>query len=143
MSVEVLQIMGQLVLSMVLGGIIGAERENLHKAAGVRTLALVSMGAALFTVLSLNIEGGDITRIASQIVTGIGFIGAGIIIFDQHKVQGLTTAAALWATAAVGMTVGFGMYAVAILTTFMILIVLYGMRKLNLDEKIEGKKRKR
>ena len=142
MSVEVLQIMGQLVLAMILGGIIGAERENLHKAAGVRTLALVSMGAALFTVLSLNIEGGDTTRIASQIVTGIGFIGAGIIIFDQHKVQGLTTAAALWATAAVGMAVGFGMYAVAILTTLMILVVLYGMRKLNLDEKIEGKKKK-
>lgn len=142
MSIETLQIMGQLILSMILGGIIGAERENLHKAAGVRTLALVAMGATLFTVLSLSVE-GDTTRIAAQIISGIGFIGAGIIIFDQHKIQGLTTAAALWATAAVGMAVGFGQYAVAILTTLMVLIVLYGMRKMNLDEKIEGKKKKR
>jgi len=122
-----------------LGGIIGLEREYRAKEAGFRTHFLVGVGSALFMVLSqygfmdllaenqgLNIR-LDPSRIASQVVSGIGFIGAGTIIFQKHMVRGLTTAAGVWVTAAIGMTSGAGMYVLATAATVLVLIGLEAM----------------
>lgn len=125
----------RLAVAAALGGIIGLEREYRAKEAGFRTHFLVAMGSALFMVLSMYGFGSVLTglgpqasydpsRIASQVVTGIGFIGAGTIIFQKHVVKGLTTAAGLWVTSAIGMTCGAGMYALAVATTIMVLICL-------------------
>jgi len=131
---ETLQIIMQLTLAAALGMFIGAEREHRGKAAGLRTYMLVALGATLFTVLSAQAKIGglveqlyDPTRIAAQIVIGIGFLGAGLIILRGDRVEGLTTAAGLWATAAMGMAVGFGFYIVAIYTTALILLVLWAL----------------
>ena len=114
----------QIFLAAVLGMVIGFERERMDKPAGLRTYALVSLGSALFTILSAtgfkHFEGSvgyDPSRIASQIVVGIGFLGAGIIFFTKAKVRGLTTAAAVWVSAAIGMAVGLEFYSVAVFTT--------------------------
>ena len=124
----------RLLLSVCLGSIIGLEREYRAKEAGARTHSLVSLGSALFMVLSY---GGfdfvleqvpnvslDPSRIASQVVTGIGFIGGGIIIFQKNVVHGLTTAAGLWVTSAIGMACGAGLFLVSISVTVMVLICM-------------------
>jgi len=111
----------------VLGAIIGFERELHRQPAGFRTHALVSLGAALFTIVSAyGFDGSSVdpTRIAAQIVTGIGFIGAGTILQHRGSVRGLTTAASLWAVAAIGMASGAGMLSMAVIGTFLILVVL-------------------
>ena len=119
----------------ILGGVIGLEREYRSKEAGFRTHLLVALGSALFMILSHSGFGEilargdtnislDPSRIASQVVTGIGFIGTGIIIFQKHVVRGLTTAAGLWVTAAIGMTCGSGMYLIAVSATVMVLACL-------------------
>ncbi len=125
----------QMVLAAVLGIGIGLEREHRRKAAGVRTHALVCMGAALFTILSIDgfralapEVGYDPSRIASQVVTGIGFIGAGLIFLQGDKVQGLTTAAGVWAAAAIGMAVGVQMYAVAVMAAALALVITWLFR---------------
>jgi putative Mg2+ transporter-C (MgtC) family protein len=107
------QIVGRLALAAVLGAVIGLEREYRGYPAGVRTTALVCMGAALFTDTS-SVLGGDPSRLASNIVTGIGFLGAGLIFREGYSVRGVTTAATIWATAAVGIAVGAQAYIVAI-----------------------------
>lgn len=129
------RILVQLVVAALLGVAIGVEREHRRKAAGMRTYALVCLGAALFTILSVDgfrslaPEGGyDPSRIASQIVSGIGFIGAGLIFLQGDKVQGLTTAAGLWVTAAIGMAVGIQMYNVAAVATLLTLCVTWLFR---------------
>ncbi len=110
---ETLEIFGQLALATLLGALIGVERELARKTAGMRTFALVSLGSALFTIISqiafVNFVGSsfDPSRIASQVVVGIGFIGAGMIVLDKSHVRGLTTAAGLWVSAAVGMAVAY------------------------------------
>ncbi len=115
----------QVVLAMFLGGVLGWQREHWGKWAGPRTFALVSGGSALFTILSISAFGADISRVASQIVVGIGFLGAGTILHKENRVVGLTTAAGLWMVAAIGMAVGVSYYILAItvsvlsLTTFM------------------------
>lgn len=114
----------QIILSIFLGAVIGWQREKRGKAAGARTYALVTAGAAMFTILSANIFPDDPARIAAQIVTGIGFLGAGAILHKESAIVGLTTAAGLWITAAIGMAVGLGYYLLAILTTATILSVL-------------------
>lgn len=122
-----LLVLGKLFLAVFLGGIIGLERHILaKKEAGTKTYALVTMGAALYTLLSMNAFGTEVdgSRIASGIVTGIGFLGAGMIITHGEKVEGLTTAAGLWVTAAIGMAVAAGWYAVAIITTLFMAISL-------------------
>lgn len=129
------QIVLQLVLAAVLGGVIGLEREYRHRPAGLRTYLLVSLGACLFTVLSrtvLNLtgEGLNPTQIAAQIVTGIGFIGAGVIFRHEEKIEGITTAAGLWVAAAIGMAVASGYYFISIATTLLILITLAVSEKL-------------
>lgn len=143
---ESIEILGQLFLAAVLGALIGIERLRIHKATGVRTLALIAVGSCLFTILSwegLKYSGLDFepTRIAAQIVTGVGFLGAGVIIFDQHKIQGLTSAAGLWVTAAIGMAVGFGHYWIAIFGTLIVLFFLLVIGKLDLDNKFKGAKK--
>ncbi|MBR2023104.1 MAG: MgtC/SapB family protein [Clostridia bacterium] len=115
----------ELLLSVALGFIIGLERKMRSKEAGIRTHTIVCFGAALMTILSKNIGNGDPGRIAAQIVTGIGFLGAGMIVYKQHEVKGLTTAAGVWATAGIGMTCGAELYIVAIVATGLMLAVQF------------------
>jgi putative Mg2+ transporter-C (MgtC) family protein len=134
-----LELLARVGLAAVLGGAIGAERELRERAAGFRTHMLVSVGAALFTLVSAygfadfryGLETGitlDPTRIAAQIVTGIGFLGAGAIIRQGLSVRGLTTAATLWAVAAIGLAAGAGYYSAAIITTLVVLLSLWPLR---------------
>lgn len=113
----------ELFLSVALGFIIGLERKMRSKEAGIRTHTIVCFGASLMTILSKNIGNGDPGRIAAQIVTGIGFLGAGMIVYRQHEVKGLTTAAGVWATAGIGMACGAELYVVAIVATGLMLSV--------------------
>ena len=117
----------RLTVGLVLGAIIGFERELQRQPAGFRTHSLVSLGAALFTVVSAYGFTGDLvdpTRIAAQIVSGIGFIGAGTILQHRGHIRGLTTAASLWAVAAIGTAAGAGLFIVAVVGTLLILVVL-------------------
>jgi putative Mg2+ transporter-C (MgtC) family protein len=115
----------RLLLAAALGGIIGAERELRHKSAGFRTNILIAIGSALFTIGSLTLApNADPTRIAAQIVTGIGFLGAGAIIRTHSGVHGLTTAATVWVNAALGMAAGGGLYRLAVLGGVITLAVL-------------------
>jgi len=124
-----LEIIGQLALAIFLGTLIGIEREFARKSAGMRTYALVSMGAALFAIIPQIVFPGtstafDPSRVLSQIVVGIGFIGAGVIIFQKSRIRGITTAAGLWVTAAIGAAVGYRLYNLAICSTLLVLLVL-------------------
>ena len=122
----------RLLVATALGAVIGLDREYCTKAAGFRTHVLVALGSALFMIISVHGFDDlpkdqmtlrmDPARIAAQVVTGIGFIGAGTIIFQKNVVKGLTTAAGLWVTAAVGMACGVGMYVLAIVSTLLVLI---------------------
>jgi putative Mg2+ transporter-C (MgtC) family protein len=117
----------RLTVGLVLGAIIGLERELQRQPAGFRTHSLVSLGAALFTVVSAFGFSGDLvdpTRIAAQIVSGIGFIGAGTILQHRGHIRGLTTAASLWSVAAIGTAAGAGLYVVAVVGTVLILVIL-------------------
>ena len=123
------EIVRRVLLAAALGGMLGAEREFRHKSAGFRTNILIAVGAALFTILSasLTADTGDPSRVAAQIVTGIGFLGAGAIIRTRAGVQGLTTAATVWVNAALGMAAGSGAYRVGIIggaVTLAVLLIL-------------------
>lgn len=124
MNPQNLEVFGQLFLAVILGIAIGLERELAHKTAGMRTYAMVSLGSCLFSIISQGITGADPSRIAANIVVGIGFLGAGSIIFREKHIQGLTTAAGLWAVAAIGMAVGFKIYLVSIFATALVLLIL-------------------
>lgn len=118
----------RLLIATVLGGILGYEREIHGRAAGIRTYAAVSLGAAMFTIINAHVPNlSDHTRIVSNIVTGIGFLGAGIIFRDAGNglITGLTTAATLWATAAIGVAAGFGMYVISIFSMAILFLLLY------------------
>jgi len=112
----------------MLGGLIGLEREMSHKEAGLRTNILIAVGSTLITIISIQFAGlhqtSDPTRIAAQIVSGIGFLGAGAIIQARFAIHGLTTAATIWTVSAIGMTVGFGMYSLAFFMTMVVVVVL-------------------
>jgi putative Mg2+ transporter-C (MgtC) family protein len=112
-----------LLLAVALGAIVGVEREKSHKPAGLRTHMLVSLGACLFTMMSTSF-GAQPAQVAGGIVAGIGFIGAGTIWAEKDKVQGITTAASLWATAAIGLTVGIGDYPLAAAVTALVVVIL-------------------
>ncbi len=123
----------KLVLAVVLGGLIGLERETGHKPAGLRTHMLVCLGAALFTIVSIKspeffpgAKTVDPGRIAAQVVTGVGFLGAGTIMRSGGAVKGLTTAASIWSVAAIGLALGAGYYATASGATILALLVLHG-----------------
>ena len=121
----------RLSLALVLGGAIGIEREYRAKEAGFRTHFLVALGSALFCVVSqfgFGFDLKDSSRVAAQVVSGIGFLGAGTIIFQKNVVRGLTTAAGLWVTAAIGLACGTGMYLAATIATVM---VLFGLEVIN------------
>jgi putative Mg2+ transporter-C (MgtC) family protein len=121
----------KLLLAALLGAIIGLDREYRNKPAGFRTLLLVSLGAGLFTMVSFKMAlsdplgQSDVTRIASNIITGIGFIGAGIIFRNKMDVQGITTSATVWTTAAIGMAVGIGAYGLAVVATIVTWLTLF------------------
>ena len=142
------QIILRLILAAILGSIVGLERERLDWAAGLRTHMLVCLGATLFMIVStygfMEVYGHpsidlDPSRVAAQVVSGIGFLGAGTIILRKDVILGLTTAASLWAVAAVGLAVGGGLYAAAIATTILILLILAGIKPL---EKVLFKNRR-
>jgi putative Mg2+ transporter-C (MgtC) family protein len=117
----------RVIFACFLGGLIGWERER-HRniiSAGIRTYGAISLGACAFGIVGLYILNSDPSRVASQVVTGIGFLGGGIIFRQGDYVTGLTTAATLWATAAVGLAVSVGMYLVAVLIALLIFLLLY------------------
>jgi putative Mg2+ transporter-C (MgtC) family protein len=121
------------VLAAALGGVIGLEREAHGKFAGLRTNILICLGAAVFTIISRQIANGteaSPARIAAQIVTGVGFLGAGAIIRDRGGIYGLTTAATIWMVASIGMACGAGLFKLAVTTTIIALLVLLGLTPL-------------
>lgn len=131
------QIFFQLILAAFLGGLVGLEREYNRKEAGLRTYSLVSLGAALFTIISFQMVNPylgrsetnfDPSRIVGQIVLGVGFLGAGLIIFRGSHIEGLTTAAGLWVVAAIGVAVGTKLYLLALFTSILTLAILSGLR---------------
>ena len=122
-----------ILLAVVCGAAVGLERQLKHKPAGLRTNILICLGAALFTVISRQMaEGQDsIARIAAQIVTGVGFLGAGAVIQDRGGIHGLTTAATIWLVASIGMACGAGLYYLAIITTVLAIGVLLGLAQVD------------
>ena len=128
-----LELAVRLLVAAVLGAAIGLERERRDHPAGMRTHLLVSVGSATFTVLSIEAfaaPGADPARVAAQIVTGIGFLGAGAILKGPGTIKGLTTAASLWAVAAVGMAAGAAAYGVAIAATIIVIVSLWPLRSI-------------
>ena len=128
-----LDLTARLVIAMVLGAVIGLERELQHMPAGFRTHALVSLGSAIFTVVSAYAfaeVGTDPTRIAAQVVSGVGFLGGGAILHYGGTVRGLTTAASLWAVAGVGMAAGAGLWLVALVGTILVIVALEVFQRL-------------
>ena len=119
------EIIARILLAALWGGIVGAEREYHSKSAGFRTMIMISMGSCFFTMMSVLIGGtGNPDRIASNIVTGIGFLGAGVIFRGENRINGITTAATIWAVAAVGMGIGAGHYFASASASVLILVVL-------------------
>ncbi|GGB83997.1 MgtC/SapB family protein [Dyadobacter sediminis] len=118
-----------MLMSVLCGGIIGFEREYKNKSAGFRTIVLITLGSTIFTIVSGHGSNTD-DRIAANIITGIGFIGAGVIFKDRFTVWGLTTAAVIWTSAAIGMTTGIGYHALAFLFTILTLIILLLVSKI-------------
>jgi putative Mg2+ transporter-C (MgtC) family protein len=133
-SFSTTEVMTQLVVALVLGAVLGFERLLAGKEAGMRTFGLVSIGSCLFVIIGEIVAqqyasamfNTDPLRLASAVVSGIGFIGAGLIIF-QHELKGLTTAAVLWVASAIGVSVGFKLYTIATFTTFLALFVTVGL----------------
>ena len=134
-----IQIIGQLVLAVVLGGIIGLEREYKKKAAGFQTYSLVTLGSCLFTIINFELfdfftgKTGisfDPSRIILAVATGIGFIGAGVIIFRKFRIEGITTAAGLWCSAGIGVAIGSKLYFLALLTALLSVIILFVFQKI-------------
>jgi len=123
-------------VAVVCGSIVGVERERREKPAGLRTLTLVSLGAAVFTMISISMDKGDPGRIAAQVVTGIGFLGAGVILRGAGGVTGMTSAATIWSMAAIGMVVGVGYPAAGLALSGLVLAVLTIIR--TLEERYVG-----
>ena len=136
MSINV-EVLYQLVTGTLLGAMIGAERSLFKKQVGLRTFALVGLGATLFSVLATHFSPDGASRILSNLVVGVGFLGAGIIFYHDEKVRGATTASAFWVTVALGAAIGQGMYTEAFASTFITIIVLailpYFEKKINKD----------
>jgi len=135
LSAESLDILSRLSVALILGVVLGLERVVAHKTAGMRTYALVSMGAALFIIVSHmasaiygdTFRNSDPLRMVSQIVLGVGFLGAGLIIFKDSQLQGLTTAGGLWVSAGIGAAAGFAFYNLAVIATILTLFVFVGL----------------
>lgn len=126
----ILEITTRLFVAVILGGILGMERTIVGRNAGLKTYSLVSLGSALFVIISLEIvpqfssfSGFNPIMMASQIIVGVGFLGAGAVILQQSKVQGLTTAAGLWVSAGLGMAAGFGLYVEALIAALLAMLI--------------------
>lgn len=129
------------VMAALLGALIGWEREQHGREAGIRTYAAVALGACVFGLVSAHVVGAsDPTRIAAGVVTGVGFLGAGVILREQGRVAGLTTAATIWATASVGLAVAYGMYVLGMLTALLIFGLL-ALHHLPVWHGVKGKAR--
>lgn len=136
-QITTIQATYKLVLSMLLGCLVGYQRKRRGQNAGIRTFSLIAMGASLAMILSiyvpqeyLGLKNGDPGRIAAQVVSGVGFLGAGAIIQMKGSVRGLTTAAGIWMVAAIGMAVGAGLYTVSVVATLLILFILVQLEKI-------------
>lgn len=145
-DIQTFHLFCRIVVAGALGAFLGAERRFHGQDAGVRTGSMIAAGSCLFTVLSTTSFGSaetvDVTRIASQVVTGVGFLGAGTVLKMENRVRGLTTAANIWFTAAIGMTIGVGNYLLGLLVTLFALFALIvlqpiseWLRKSSLDDK--------
>ena len=130
-----LMLITKLVLATALGYLIGMERELHGKVVGTRTISLIAIGSALYVLMSPSIMGGDNSRIIAQVVSGIGFLGAGIIFKNGDTVRGLTTAATVWCAAAIGCLCGYGMFAEALLGTGAIMVVNIFFKHLRSEKK--------
>lgn len=129
-------IVGQVLLAGILGMVIGFDRERRHREAGLRTMTLIAMGSCLFTALSMvAFPGADSARVASQIIPGMGFLGAGAIIKQGRNIHGMTTAATMWVTAAMGMAVGTGNWFIGIGMTVIIWFVLVVLKQFRTKER--------
>lgn len=117
-----------MLVSVLCGGLLGIEREYQNKSAGLRTIVLICLGSTIFTMISQRIGGSD-DRVAANIITGIGFIGAGVIFKENFNVKGLTTAAVIWISAAIGMVIGVEEYRLGFILSFIVLVVLGGFAK--------------
>lgn len=140
-EVNVANALIKLVLSLVLGAMIGLERRRKGQIAGLRTFALISMGATLAMLISIYIpqefnmvKNGDPGRVAAQVISGVGFLGAGAIIQMKGSVRGLTTAAGIWMTACIGLAVGAGMYLISIIATLLIIFILVNIE--NMEQRV-------
>jgi len=150
MDIAQIQIIFQLILAIVLGGVIGLERETKGKAAGFQTYSLVTLGACIFTIINLGIFdlflgktniAFDPSRIILAIATGIGFIGAGVIFHkDSMHTEGLTTAAGLWCAAGIGIAVGSGLYLISLVSTLLVIIVFMLFGKIERADLVKKKK---
>lgn len=129
-----------MLVSVLCGGLLGVEREYQNKSAGLRTIVLICLGSTIFTMISQRIGGSD-DRVAANIITGIGFIGAGVIFKENFNVKGLTTAAVIWISAAIGMVIGVEEYNMAFVLSFIVLVVLGGFAKLEVVIDIINHKR--
>jgi len=148
------QMFSRFLIALVLGALIGLEREKIGKEAGIRTLMIISAGATLFTLAGLSfpyiISGGNTSEILARnsgfiaiianIVVGIGFLGGGIIIKNEEHIRGMTTASIIWFTAAIGILVGIGLIKLAVFSSLTITVILYLTRKLGVIEKIKQEK---
>ena len=123
--IENTEILIRLVMSTIAGGIIGLEREVVHKPAGVRTHMLVCLGSTLFTLITLELLPAEAARLFAGVATGVGFLGAGTIFKSDKDIQGLTTAASIWTTAALGLTIGSGFYFMTAIVVILVLIILH------------------
>ena len=135
-DVNALNAVFKLTLSLLLGCVVGLERKRKGQIAGLRTFALISMGATLAMILSIyspqeymGLKNGDPGRVAAQVITGVGFLGAGAIIQMKGSVRGLTTAAGIWMVATIGMAVGVGMYLVSVIATLLIIFILVTLER--------------
>lgn len=121
-----LEMILRVILAFLLGGLIGLERERHGSPAGIRTHAAIAVGACVFGIVSGSIGGAsDPSRVAAQVATGVGFLGGGVIFRQGNYISGLTTAATLWATAAVGLAIAFGLYMISAVTSILIFLLLY------------------
>ena len=133
-----LTLLTKVILAMALGYLIGLEREWHGKVVGTRTISLIAIGSALYVLMSPSIFNGDNSRIIAQVVSGIGFLGAGIIFKHGDTVKGLTTAATVWCAAAIGCLCGYGMYAEAVVGTIAVMIVNLFFKHIRPEKKEEG-----
>jgi putative Mg2+ transporter-C (MgtC) family protein len=131
----------KIALSISVGALIGAEREYKSKTAGFRTMILVTLGSTLFAIISEQLTGGKDFHVIGNIVVGIGFLGAGAIFKEGNTVSGLTTAVTIWVSAALGMAIGTGQYLLAVFTSFVVVLILFGFSSIQLfiDKKNQEK----